>query len=178
MKRVFVCFFIAVPGFLFPALAQADKKDRMQKDTPASARIQEKKAANTDSVSFNSISSYQAYGTPAARPFSIADPTINALRQQAGGNTTLVSSSGIVGMPRRSYGFANGKILLRNTTATSSGTTFGSGAVGTGTTLLGSGTGENAISVNGKSPYAGTSLWGSRLPQQGLRKSDSTLRRQ
>ena len=178
MKRVFICLFTAAIGFAPAVLAQTDKKAGKQKGVPELVSTQQKKSPATDSGTFNSISSNQAYATPATRPLSIADPTINALRQQAAGNTVLVSPSGIVGMPKRSYGFANGKILLRNTTATSSGTLDGSGAVGTGTTLLGIGAGENALSVNGKSPYAGTSLWGSRLPIRNVTAGDSTRRRE
>lgn len=119
--------------------------------------------ANNKTTTLTSTSSDQAYGSSR---FSIADPTIISLNDRANGNNVPVSSSGIVGMPKRVYGFANGKILLRNTTALSSGTTYGSGAVGTGTTITGIGTGENVIGVNGKAPYAGPSLWGSHLPLQ------------
>jgi hypothetical protein len=119
--------------------------------------------ASDNTVSLTSTSANQAYAG-SARRFSIADPTINILNERANGSNIPVGSSGIVGMPKSTYGFANGKILLRNTTAASSGTSYGSGAVATGTTITGIGTAENVIGVNGKNPYAGPWLWGSRPP--------------
>lgn len=100
-----------------------------------------------DTASFISASANKAYA--AANPgLSIADPTINLLNERANGSNAAVSRSGIVGMPKSSYGFARGKLLLRSTTAPSSGTTYGSGAVATGTTIMGTGTGENTPGIN------------------------------
>lgn len=69
-------------------------------------------------------------------------------------------------MPKRKYGFANGKLLLRNTTAPSSGTMYGSGAVGTGTAIMGVGTGEAALGVNGKKPLCRTLVMGKQIACQ------------
>ena len=95
---------------------------------------------------------------------NIADPTIKAFNQKAAGADLKLSGSGIVGMPNGTYGFANGKIFLRSTTATSPGTAYGSGGVGTGTSINSIGTSEATIGVNGKSSYAGPWLWGSKQP--------------
>lgn len=148
-------------------LAQADKKTTAKQQAVKTKRtvavhnpsLQQK--AKEDTVVLSSTSANKAYGLSVGR-FSIADPTINVLNQRASGSNVPVSSSGIVGMPKRTYGFAHGKILLRSTTATSSGTAYGSGAVGTGTTLMGVGTGENTPGTNGKNPYAGPWLWGTK----------------
>lgn len=117
---------------------------------------------NSSTVVLRSVSENKAYA-PGYRPFVITDPTVTTLNLRAAGVTAPVSRSRIAGMPKGTYGFANGKLFLRPTTAHSSGTVSGSGAVGTGTTILGVGTGENTPGVNGKNPYAGTWLWGDRL---------------
>jgi hypothetical protein len=166
--------FIFCTGLSITALAQTSVKKNSKQQTMKSKSTAGKGAKKAtprnkagESVSFTATSSHAAYGR-AGRRFSIADPTINVLNQRANGSNVPVSSSGIVGMPKGTYGFANGKILLRPTTATSSGTVYGSGAVGTGTTIMGVGTGENTTGINGKNPYAGHSLWGTRLPVQQI----------
>ena len=145
------------------AQMKTTKGQTVEKKRRTKTETQNPAAANADdnTTTFTSTSSGQAYG---GRHLSISDPTVVILNERANGDDVPVSSSGIVGMPKRAYGFANGKILLRNTTALSSGTAYGSGAVGTGTTITGIGTAENVIGVNGKNPYAGPWLWGSRLP--------------
>lgn len=103
-----------------------------------------------------------------SRPLSIADPTIRLLNQRASGSNSQISSSGIVGMPNGAYGLLDGKLLLRPSTATSSGTPYGSGSVATGTTIMGIGTGANTPGLNGKNPYAGPGFWGTKLPLRNL----------
>lgn len=63
-------------------------------------------------------------------------------------------------MPKRAYGFANGHLLLSTTSATTSGTITGSGSVGTGSSMGSLGTNGPAMELNGKSPYAGSAMWG------------------
>ena len=92
--------------------------------------------------------------------FRVSDPILIALGERAKGNEVFVSNSGIIGMPKRAYGFANGHILLRSTVATSSGSTGGTSSVGTGGSLSGMGSSGAFIGMNGKSPYAGQSMWG------------------
>lgn len=145
----------------------AKKKHSTKTETAANNQAEASATSNT----LISSSSNQAYGS---RRFSIADPTIKTLNGRANGSNVPVPSTGIVGMPKGMYGFANGKILLRNTTAPSSGTLYGSGAVGTGTTITGVGAAENAIGVNGKAPYAGPWLWGSRSPVQSAAPAASS----
>lgn len=132
------------------------KKKNVTESKPANLS----RAKTVDTASFTSTSANKAYA--ATSGLSIADPTINLLNQRANGSNAFVSRSGIVGMPKSSYGFARGKLFLRSTTALSSGTSYGSGAVATGTTIMGTGTGENTPGINGKNPYAGPSLWGSK----------------
>ena len=169
-------------GYTNVAQAQKSRKATKQQSVQKRASnktVKKTPAATADTAfSLTSASANQAFGNAPARRFSIADPLVNTLNQQAAGAETQVSSSGIVGMPKRTYGFANGKILLRNTTATTSGTNYGSGAVGTGTTIMGLGTGENTPGTNGKSPYAGPWIWGSKLPGRNLPAVDSVRRNQ
>jgi hypothetical protein len=125
-----------------------------------------KETIQQESVSLNAVSNNQAHANTDMSSFTISDPTIRALNQRAAGYDVPLGPSGILGMPKRKYGFASGKLLLRSTTAPSSGTNYGSGAVGTGTSIMGVGTGEGAIGVNGKNPYAGPWLWGGKLPTE------------
>lgn len=180
MKRMLISFLVVMVGFAPVVDAQSGKKMRKQPAAKKSTarEAQNKNTADSEAISLTTISTNEAYDSASTRRFSIADPTINALNEQAAGNTRLVSPSGVVGMPKRAYGFSNGRILLRPTTAPSSGTMYGSGAVGTGTTILGIGAGENALGVNGKSPYAGPYLWGSQSPVRNLPLADTTRRRQ
>ena len=180
MKRMMISFLVLMIGLAPVAEAQSGKKVRSQPSVKERTAKEAQKGKTTESgvVSLTSVSADEAYDSSNSKRFSIADPTVNALKEQAAGKTPIVSPSGVVGMPKRMYGFSNGKILLRSTTTPSSGTMYGSGAVGTGTTILGPGTGENAIGVNGKSPYAGPYLWGSKLPVRNLPLTDSSRRQQ
>jgi hypothetical protein len=181
MKKVLILIIAAAIGYAPDAGAQSGKKRSKQapanKNSISQKQSQNQGTGNSAAVSLTSAESNQARGNAPEAHLSISDPTINALNHRAAGGNVPISRSGIVGMPKRAYGFANGKILLRNTTATTPGTQFGSGAVGTGTTILGLGAGENAIGVNGKNPYAGPSLWGSKLPNQAFSLPDSSRRR-
>jgi hypothetical protein len=162
-------FLMAMLGFVLVTGAQERNNSYKQPTAKQKQKtVPNNVQASADTVSLTSISSNEAYDAAAGNRFTIADPTINALKLQAFGESPIVSPSGIVGMPRRAYGFSNGKILLRPTTSRSSGTLYGSGAVGTGTSMMGVGTGERAVGVNGKNPAFGTSLWGSKSPVRNL----------
>jgi hypothetical protein len=180
MKKIAIFCLLVMMGYAPAVSAQTKgKAGTTEKATQQPATVKRSaataQAPSADTVTLSSISANQAYGTTQGQ-LSISDPTIRGLNEQAAGSTGVVSPSGIVGMPRRAYGFNNGRILLRKTTSLSSGTSFGSGAVGTGTSLLGVGAGENAIGVNGKNPHAGPSLWGSRVPYQYQPLADTTRR--
>ena len=116
-------------------------------------------------ISLTATASYAAKSTPSIsvheNHLRIMDPVVVALSERAKGSEVFISSSGIIGMPRRAYGFANGKILFRSTVATSSGSTGGHTSVGTGGSVSGIGTGGSFIGLNGKSPDAGLGMWGS-----------------
>lgn len=174
MKKILLLSILSV-GMLIDAGAQAKKSKKIA--APKKTVVKKKAAANnSETVVLVNTGSHAAYATPAISRLRIADPTINLFKQRAGSPNFSTSGSAIVGMPKATYGVANGKILFRNTTATSPGTGYGSGAVGTGTALQGLGTSESGIGVNGKSPTAGPWLWGDRRPVYNVPVRDSVRR--
>jgi len=66
-------------------------------------------------------------------------------------------------IPKNAFGFHNGRLLLHTSGATSSGTITGSGAVGTGSSLGNIGSTGSGIGLNGKTPDAGTGMWGNAM---------------
>jgi hypothetical protein len=104
---------------------------------------------------------HSAYTAPSAARLQIADPTIRTLNARANGANIRLSGSGVVGMPRGTYGFANGRFTLMPGGARTSGTQTGSGATGTGTSPGSAGSFGPAMGTNGKNPYGGPWLWSS-----------------
>jgi hypothetical protein len=107
--------------------------------------------------------------------YQIADPTIRALNAKANGADVKISNSGIVGMPKGTYGFANGHLTFYTAGAPSSGTITGSGSIGTGSTPGSLGTNGSVLSVNGRNPYSGSSIWGTRITGPATKLNDSTV---
>jgi hypothetical protein len=140
------------------AKTQAGKMSMSKRMDKAGAQEQDKKVYRSVSTAEYAAKSGLVQETPSQ--YTIADPMINALNAKARGSDIRISKSGIVGMPKRAYGFANGHLTLYTTGTTSSGTITGSGAVGTGSSLGSIGSEGAGIAVNGKSPYAGTAMWG------------------
>jgi len=99
----------------------------------------------------------------------IADPVIKIFNERANGYDTSFNRSGIIGVPKRTYGLANGHLVFRSSGATSSGTMTGSGSVGTGSSPGSMGMGDQVQGVNGKSPYAGPGMWGTKVAGPELR---------
>lgn len=172
MRRVILGLVLLAFGSTATLHAQVKRKQQIKTRKPLLQ--QSLQTGVSDTVVLRSSTANQAYGS---RSFYIADPTIRMLNQKARGKNVQISSSGVVGVPNGTYGFADGKLLLRQTTAPSSGTLYGSGAVGTGTTLMGVGAGANTPGLNGKNPYAGPWFWGSKLPLRNLPASDSISRK-
>ena len=157
MKKILLLGCMLV-GLLAQSEAQqssSKKKGTVRKSTAKKAKASPR---NETSVVLTNSSANQARG--AASQLRISDPTVLELNRRSNG--AAPTTQPVIGMPKSTYGIANGKILLRNTTATTPGTAYGSGAVGTGTSIAGAGTSETTLGVNGKSPYAGPWLWGDR----------------
>ena len=132
------------------------------------------KTDNTSATTLTSTGEYPALGSPGSRLF-ISDPTVRTLNARANGQNIRVSGSGVVGMPRGSYGFANGKISLLPRGSRTSGTQTGNGSVGSGTSAAAAGASGPAMGLNGKNPYAGTEIWPSTY--RTLNLTDSTNRK-
>jgi hypothetical protein len=98
-------------------------KNKVNKKNRSTSQI------DTSTIVLQSTSSHSGYAPSTSNRLSITDPTINVMNLRASGADVNFRNSPIAGMPKSTYGIANGKILLRNTTATTSGTVFGSGAV-------------------------------------------------
>ncbi|HEY0040665.1 MAG TPA: hypothetical protein VGB71_08385 [Flavisolibacter sp.] len=158
--------------------AEAQVKSTRKKAGTKKAVVKKTKPTRKDTATttLSNTGGNAAYAPASGQRLSIADPTVNTLNLRAAGARVPEGTSPVMGMPKGTYGIANGKILLRNTTATSSGTSYGSGAVGTGTSISGVGTSETTIGVNGKSPYAGPWLWGDRRPVYNVPVGDSVRR--
>jgi hypothetical protein len=182
MKRMILCAGILL---LMSASAQPQTKSRKARQTVQSRTVSSNKTAKKTSdtsamVTLNTTANYPAKantGKPAAydSKLVITDPIITALDARAHGANIKFNNSGIVGVPKRAYGFANGHITLKTTGAVTTGTQTGSGAVATGTSLGTFGSLGPAMEVNGKNPYAGTIMWGNILGMY-LPKADSINR--
>ena len=176
MKRIVL---LSLISFCFLMNAEAQTKDSKKKtvaNKTATKKNNHSSGKDANNVVLMNAGTNQAYGPASSARLQIADPTINLFNQRAAGAKVQFNGSNIAGMPKSTYGIAGGKILLRTTTATTPGTSYGSGAVGTGTAIQGAGTGESAIGVNGKSPYAGPWLWGDRRPVYNMPVGDSARR--
>ena len=189
MKKVLCCFIL---GILFIEISVAQtSQTNISKQKPSNEQLYSKRSkkhrhsadratassGNTPVYTAASSSSNNAYITPGTYHYQIEDPTLRALNERANGENVRVSKSGIVGEPKRAYGFAKGHITFYTASAPSSGTMTGSGAVGTGTTPGALGTNTSAAGVNGKSPYAGNATWGTQGLQPDPRIRDSVTTR-
>jgi hypothetical protein len=158
MKKVMMCAGILL---LVTISVQSQTKTKQSKGQTNNTSS---KLKSNPVVSLNSSGEYAAKGLliPVAsrNQLTISDPILKAMDARASGYNTRISNSGIVGMPKTAYGFANGHLTLRTTGSTTSGTQTGSGSVATGTSLGTFGSLGPGLSVNGKSPYAGTIMWG------------------
>ncbi len=169
MKRMFMCVWIL---FFLSAIAQSQaKSNQTTKQTSKSTQSAIKKKASSNSSNVTTLNSSSAYpakinlnaASIAENTYTVSDPIIRALDARANGADIKINKSGIVGMPKRAYGFANGHLVLKTTGAVTTGTQTGSGAVATGTSQGTFGSNGPAMEVNGKNPYAGTIMWGNVL---------------
>ena len=167
------------------AIAQTHRKKivaRKQQTVSVHNKLNKNQSLNAlqanSSYILSNNSSHNAYAnkitSTAPSQFKISDPLIIALNERANGANVKVSSSGIVGISKHNYGFANGHIILHTTGSTTTGTSTGSGAVGTGTSLGTFGSTGQGVEVNGKSPYAGAGMYGTERGM--LNSNDSTHR--
>ena len=167
MKQLIWCtgIFLVLAG---PAAAQTGSAQKGTKNTKTVKNISPKKSVKkgtsaTAKADLNSgavkRTSTGAYAARAAAPgvsgqSQIADPLVRALDARANGAPVRISGSGIVGMPRYSYGLANGRITFLPQGSRTTGSINGSGAVGTGTSPGVVSSAGPAMRLNGKNPYS------------------------
>jgi hypothetical protein len=184
MKRMLMCAGVLL---LLNATAQSQsklnktkvKKQNNSKDHRSNNNVRSITNASPNTVTLRSTANYPAKAGmnnfSIGETYTIGDTIVKTLDARANGADIRFNKSGIVGMPKRAYGFADGRILLRTTSAPTFGTQTGSGAVGTGTSLGTFGSNGPAMSVNGKSPYAGINMWGNAM-NMNISRSDSSVR--
>lgn len=174
MKQMILCVGIMCSAVVL-ATAQVTPKKKTVKTPQTTYRIStgvkdtkfNRVSANSSgqadrTITLSSTGNYKALAdtASAATPYRIFDPTIRMFNVRTSIAADVpIEGSGIIGMPKLSYGIANGQILLRSTGTPTIGTGTGSGSVGTGTNPGPVGTGGNVIGVNGKSPYAGPGIY-------------------
>lgn len=187
MKRIFWCAGILL---LISTAAQSQIKSKKTKTKQAahSQTASNKETKSTplpsNTITLNTITSYPAKAKAKTKTntlsvlknnYTISDPILTTLDARANGANIRFNKSGIIGMPKRAYGFANGRITFNTNGAVTSGTQTGSGAVGTGTSLGTFGSMGAPMNVNGKSPYAGINMWGNAM-NMIITQRDSSVR--
>lgn len=161
--------FIACAFVSSMATAQQNQHKKQGK-TSSIKTFQKPTAAEETVVSLNSTTANAAFADRSLQQnLRIADPTIrwyNSMYdyRHPGGNA-------VIGVPKLSNGIAHGRIIFYPTNATGTGSFTGSGSVGTGTSLGNVGSNGAVIGVNGKNPYAGPGIYGSRVLSD-LREKD------
>lgn len=166
MKKVF--FYIAL---LAVGINTAGAQVGKVKKAPAKKAVYKSEVVNKEEdknpISITNWGHYNAKKVP-FKTLSIADPTINVLNRRANGEHLPIDAKDILGVPKITYGLIDGQLLFRSRGATTSGTSTGNGAVGTGSGLGPIGISGFTLGVNGKSPYAGPIMDGiivTGLPQ-------------
>lgn len=183
MKQVVLCVSLLL-SMVLGAAAQTKGKTGMKTQQVSQSKSVINKTSSKKNLSnknsrtdaptvLNSTGTYKAYGNSntEAGQLRIADPVIKTLNERAAAPAEAdVLGSGIIGMPKLTYGIANGHILFRTTDAPTLGTGTGSGSVGTGTNVGSVGAAGNALGVNGKNPYAGPGIYGLPVTNENFSK--------
>jgi len=185
MKRIFWCAgILLLINATTVAQTKSNKtktKQAVQSKTASKIKAGDKSIPNSGNIeTLNTTSGYPAKANTSIlvspqTTYTIKDPILTTFNKRANGANISFNKSGIVGMPKRAYGFANGRIILATTGAVTYGTQTGSGAVGTGTSLATFGSIGAPMNVNGKSPYAGINMWGNAMNMTIIRR-DSSVR--
>jgi hypothetical protein len=101
--------------------AHAQKKNTKGKTSQKSkTAITNNPAASASTLMLNSVGNYPAKANTNTLPmpttnYMVADPILTTLSARANGANIRFNNSGIVGMPKSAYGFANGHISLKTT---------------------------------------------------------------
>ena len=184
MKHMF--FWVGISFLAHTSVhAQTNPKKASKKQTDSKTIIKNEAATNktvntANTAVLNTTASYPAKANTNTlsvlkNNYTVTDPILTTLNARANGANIRFNKSGIVGMPKRAYGFADGHIILRTTGAVTSGTQTGSGTVATGSSLATFGSVGAPMNVNGKSPYAGINMWGNAMNME-VTPRDSSVR--
>src|SRR5689334_15374235 len=168
MKRMILSagiFLLLNAAALSQTKSKKEGEPQQQKHHVATNTVKDR---SSNTLTLNSSVSYDAKANASGlstwkNNYTVADPLLMTLSARANGANIQFNNSGIVGMPKRAYGFSNGHIVLNPTGAVTSGTQTGSGSVGTGTSLATFGSIGAPMHVNGKSSYAGINTWGNAM---------------
>ena len=116
--------------------------------------------ASTEVSTLSHTGNWNAFSNNAigTRSYLISDSTVRTLNKRAYGADNRTSIEDVMGVNKRRFGIANGHMLFRTNSTTTSGTNTGSGAVGTGSSPAGLGALGPAMGVNGTSPKARTGM--------------------
>jgi hypothetical protein len=176
--RMKIIFFVVSMLLCRNLLCAQQKGSRVKTNPRAQAKAVKstlKTKDNREAITLRHTGSNAAKSTTTSTPIrlQIADPVILTLKERASGVPVASGQSPIIGAPRGTYGFANGRVVFYPNVATSSGTSTGNGSVGTGTSPGAVGAFGPAMGVNGKSPYAGPGTYGARIPLISESKADS-----
>ncbi len=173
MKRVILCVSVFISLTTISAAQQVKHKNATSKHRGTGKATTAKRNTNSSNTATTNVltssSSNSAYSNNAtANNLQIHDPVIRSLNEKANGRNVNIGGSGVMGMPKATYGVANGHLIFRQSDATTSGTSTGSGAVGTGSSPGPMGTSGAVMGVNGKSPYAGPGIYGAGVTGAGV----------
>jgi len=124
-------------------------------NTKSAVTREKLKPLHSDLIIISSENSYPAFSGSKA-PIYLTLDTVNSIHSPS----YSLNSDFTADIPKNAYGFHNGRLLFRTTGATSSGTITGSGVVGTGSSLGNIGSTGSGIGLNGKTPNAGSAMWG------------------
>ncbi|MCW3072978.1 MAG: hypothetical protein JWP69_47 [Flaviaesturariibacter sp.] len=162
MKKLVCSFGILCLCFGTASAQKPSKKKGSNK--PVETVSHAKRATPADTTfSLTSTSANNALANRSNTGLYIADPTIQTFNTRVFANLIPDDEQAIIGIPKISTGIGHGRILFYPTTSSTAGTNTGSGTVGTGMSLGNVGTSGRSIGVNGKNPYAGPGIYGTRV---------------
>jgi hypothetical protein len=165
MKTVLLAALMIAFG-AFTVSAQQNKHRRVTKAAHtaqlAAKKKNKKTAEKTTVISLNSSSANAAFADRSTvNSLRIADPTIRWYNSMY--DYRHPNGNSVIGVPKLNSGIAHGRLIFYPTSSAGSGSFTGSGSVGTGTSIGSIGTNGAVIGVNGKNPFAGPGIYGSRV---------------
>ncbi|HEX2532334.1 MAG TPA: hypothetical protein VHK69_01290 [Chitinophagaceae bacterium] len=177
MKRWIICsiWIVLLTG---PAAAQQGetKKKTTAKPQQSSGGQREGTAVRKESATEHAakgggaVINLEAAAPPVAPgTLRIADPVVLTLKERAADPAgARRADARPLGAPKGAFGIADGRITLMPAGARTLGGITGSGTVGTGTSTGVLDMRGPATGLNGKNPYAGTSVYGTAVTGIGL----------